>query len=108
MSQKKLSFSKLSICTPYLEIIFGSFLTKTKWDQTCKIMSMGKFGPTASNFGYDFEAENGPLRGSELGPKTITHRYDIGKIYPAKSLNVYTGLFTFYGPSITISLFVSE
>ena len=51
-------------------------------------MSMGKFGPIASNFGYDFEAENGPLRGSELGPKTITHRYDIGKIYPAKSLNV--------------------
>ena len=49
-------------------------------------MSLGKFGPTASNFGYDFEAENGLLRGSELGPKIITHNYDIGKIYPAKSI----------------------
>ena len=32
---------------------------------------MGKFGPAASNFGYDFWAENCLTRGSELGPKVI-------------------------------------
>ena len=46
--------------TQYLNIIFGLFLTKIKRDQACKIMSMSmfKFGPTASNFGFDFRAEN--------------------------------------------------
>ena len=46
--------------TRYLNIIFGLFLTKIKRDQACKIMSiaMFTFGPTASNFGFDFRAEN--------------------------------------------------
>ena len=37
-----------------------------------KHSQMGKLGPTASNFGYDFSAENGRQRGYVVGPKIIT------------------------------------
>ena len=35
-------------------------------------MQMGKLGPKASNFCYDFQAGNSLLRGYELGPNIIT------------------------------------
>ena len=59
-SQKKLSFTGLSICRicrlhfplakvpPSLKIVFWLFLTKIKHPQ---VIFRGKFGPTASNFG---------------------------------------------------------
>ena len=37
-----------------LENVFYSFLSKTKQDQALPRHSMGKYGPIALNFGYDF------------------------------------------------------
>ena len=48
---------------------FWSFLTKTKQDKEFPSLCIGKFGPTESYFGYDFWAENGLQRGTDLGPK---------------------------------------
>ena len=42
-----------------LKAVFWSFLTKTKQDKELPSLFIGKFGPTASYFGYDFWAENG-------------------------------------------------
>ena len=60
---------------------FWSFLTKTKQDKAFPSLCIGKFCPTATNFDYDFWAENGLLSGPELGLKIITQIWYSGAIF---------------------------
>ena len=85
-----MSFTILSICrldfppdmgSMSLKTVFWSFLTKTKQDKAFPGLCIGKFCPTASYFGYDFCAENGLQRGTDLGPKILTKNGCCGALF---------------------------
>ena len=77
---------------PLFENVFwpnGKCFLRLNGIKCSQVISIGKFGLTASSFRYDFWAETGLLRGSELGPKFITnigcsgaifyHKHDLGE-----------------------------
>ena len=77
------------------------------------MISIGKFGLTASSFRYDFWAETGLLRGSKLGPKFITnigcsgaifyHKHDLGEGCATKLDEFSEKFHTVFDPPASLS-----
>ena len=75
-----------------LKTVFWQFLTKAKQDKAFPSLCIGKNGPTAFYFDYDFWPENGLQSGTDLGPKITTkngcfeaifsHRHELGVFNP--------------------------
>ena len=72
----------LWVGSPSLKMFFDHFIQRLGGINRSQVSSMRKFGPTASNFCYDFWAENGLL-----GPKNMCHifPYFLGALDPTES-----------------------
>ena len=54
--------------TPLQTYFFGHFSLRLSGNKCSQVLSMGKFGPTAPDFGYDFWAQNEPPERVWTGP----------------------------------------